>query len=122
MDGEARSIDHPRGEVTLAKLPWTRANNGLPSGVSIPIDIPRIVTVRRAQDAARQSGGRADDTDSHCARRVDNTAGCRMVVVHGDRIAIAVDGVDRDVVSGRVAVNANVAMVGPGRGGCDSKT
>ena len=132
--GEGRSIDHPRGEVTLAKLPWTRANNGLPSGVSIPIDIPRIVPVRRAQDASRHCGGPSDDTDSHCARRVNNAAGycarsvsviiCRMVVVHSNRIAIAVDRVpnDRDVVSGRVAVTANVAMMGPGRGGRDRKT
>ena len=93
--------------------------NGLPSGV---IDIPRIVPVRRAQDASRQSGGRTDDTDSHCARRVDDAAGYRMVVVHGDRIAIAIDGVDRDEVRGRVAVNVSVAMMGPRRGGRGCKT
>ncbi len=98
--------------------------NGLPSGV---IDIPRIETVRRAQDASRESGGRTDDADSHCARRVNDSAGkcarsVSVVVVRSGMIAIAVDGVDRDIVSGRVAVNANVAMIGPGRSGCDSKT
>ena len=40
----------------LAKLTSTRANNGLPSGVSVSIDIPRIVAVRRAQDAVRHCG------------------------------------------------------------------
>jgi hypothetical protein len=47
-----------------------------------------------------------------------------MVVVHSDRIAIAVDVVpdDRDVVSGRVVVNENVAMMGLGRRGRDCKT
>jgi hypothetical protein len=45
-----------------------------------------------------------------------------MVVVPGDRIAITVDGVDRDVVSGRVAVSANVAMMRPSRDGRDRKT
>ena len=73
------------------------------------------------------AGGRSDDADSHCARRVNDAAGncarsVSVVVVHSDRIAIAVDGVDRDVASGRVAVNANVAVMGPGRGGRDSKT
>jgi hypothetical protein len=114
--------------------PSTRANNGLPTAVSVPIDIPRIVTVRRAQDAARHCCGPTDDTGSHYARRVNDAAGyCvrsvsvvvrRIVVVHSDRIAIAVDGApdNGDVVSGRLAVHANVAMMGPGRGGRGRKT
>src|SRR5271165_1146035 len=58
----------------LPELASTRANNGSPSGVSVPIDIPRIVTVRRAQDAARHCGGPTDDTGSHYARRVNDAA------------------------------------------------
>jgi hypothetical protein len=66
-----------------------------------PIQVP--VTVPRRQ--LRQVGIR-----SSCTQRQDSHS------------AIAVDGVDCDIVSGRVAVNANVAMTGPGRSGCDCKT